>query len=283
MLDVVIPARSEHAGSLAKCLGALLRERSTLDLRIVVVANGPDRAATAVAARKLLPSFGEALEVLETSELGKTSALNVGEQGWRGGPIVYLDADIVLAAGTLSGLAASLGGELPCFAAPRRIVVPSRNWMTRAYTRLWERLPAVTADVGAGCYGVNASGRARWDLFPEVLADDAYVRTRFAASERVISNFGGAVVAMPEGMDLVRTVRRWRSGNQQLRALKGPSADLRGGLFNNLAFLCRHPDLWPDLPAFAAITMAARFWRGPRSNNWSPARSPMERGRLAGG
>jgi hypothetical protein len=143
--------------------------------------------------------------------------------------------------------------------------------LTRAYARVWESLPGVAEDVGSGCYGVSAAGRDRWGVFPNLLADDAYVRTRFAAEERVVSG-PGALVCMPEGVDLVRAVRRWRTGNAQLRSAMGSSADVGVGLVRNLAHIAARPGLWADLSAFTAITAAALLCPAPQGGAWRPSR-----------
>lgn len=270
-LDVIIPAREEPAAGLARCLDRLLADSAALDLAVIVVANGPDHAAVAAAADRYDRGFAGALRVVSTVESGKANALNVGDRHRRGGAVVYLDADVVLLPGTLLALAEALQGRSPRFAAPRRRLAPVRSRLTRAYVRVWESLPGVAADVGSGCYGVNAAGRDRWGSFPNLLADDAFVRTRFAADERVIAG-PGAVVRMPEGVDLVRAVRRWRTGNAQLRSAVGPSAQVGGGLVRNLTHIAARPALWADLSAFAAVTAAAFLWPAPQGGAWRPGR-----------
>jgi glycosyltransferase involved in cell wall biosynthesis len=267
-LDVVVPAREEPFSTLSECLEGLLADRSSVDLQVVVAANGPGYGQTAAAARRFEAAFEGALRVVEVPEAGKARALAAGERAARGAAIAYLDADVVLLPGTLASMAAALAGDAPCFAAPRRFLLPPRSWITRAYTRVWEDLPAVGPDVGAGCYGVNRAGRGRWAIFPNLLADDAFVRTRFAEHERVVCGEGGALVRMPEGLALVRAVRRWRSGNQQLRAMLGVSADLRGGALRSFLQLVRQPRLWADLPVFILVTAAGRVWPPPRDNAW---------------
>jgi glycosyltransferase involved in cell wall biosynthesis len=277
-LDVIIPARDEPAAGLARCLDRLLADGAALDLAVIVVANGPAHAAVAAATDRYVRGFAGALRVVTTPVSGKANALNVGDRHRRGGAVVYLDADVVLLPGTLLALADALQGRSPRFAAPRRRLAPARGCLTRAYARVWESLPGVAADVGSGCYGVNAAGRDRWGSFPNLLADDAFVRTRFAADECVIAG-PGAVVRMPEGVDLVRAVRRWRTGNAQLRTAAGSSADVGGGLVRNLAHLAARPGLWADLSAFAAITAAALLAPAPQDGAWRPARRSAGRRR----
>jgi hypothetical protein len=39
--------------------------------------------------------------------------------------------------------------------------------------------------IGVGSYGLSASGRSRFAEFPDVIADDGFVRLQFRAGERV--------------------------------------------------------------------------------------------------
>ena len=57
----------------------------------------------------------------------------------------------------------------------------------RAYYRIWLRLPYVREGmIGVGVYALSEEGRRRFGEFPEVIADDGYVRMLFS-SERAHS------------------------------------------------------------------------------------------------
>jgi glycosyl transferase family 2 len=265
-LDVVVPARDEQA-LLPRCLRALLWDAHDLSLRIVVAANGC-ADATGAAARRLVPAaseLGHELVVLELPLAGKAAALNAASPYTRGCPVVFLDADTVLVPGTLRALAQALAARAPALlAAPRPLLVRPRTRAARSYAAVWRTLPAVAGDViGAGCYAVNAAGRARWSEFPEVVADDAYVRSRFAREERRLAG-GAFLLELPERRELVRVLSRWRRGNAQLRERFGVEADPSAGARRNAAHLAARPALWRHLPAFTALTAASRL-RRPRA------------------
>ena len=56
----------------------------------------------------------------------------------------------------------------------------------RAYYRVWMRLPYVRDGmIGVGVYALSEEGRRRFGEFPEVIADDGYVRMLFGSGERI--------------------------------------------------------------------------------------------------
>ncbi|MBJ7413125.1 MAG: glycosyltransferase family 2 protein [Phenylobacterium sp.] len=283
-IDVIIPARNE-AAAIGRTLGALLEQAADVDLRVIVAANGPGRAATLDACRPFAARFavlGARLLTIEVPEPGKARALNEAERASRGVATVFLDADVVLRPQSLSALAEALAASDPVLAAPAMFVRRSCRAGVRAFARIWASLPAVEGHVvGAGCYAVNPAGRRRWAAFPDILADDAYVRSRFAAAERVVVARGGFDVELPEGLALVKTVRRWRAGNSQLSRLEGAASDPRAGWRRNMAHLARHPKFWPDLPAFALVTLLARLGSVESLSDWQPQRPSRAPARAA--
>ena len=114
MLSVVIAAHNEE-NVLGPSLDALLDQRESAPLEIVVSANGCTDQTVAVATRL-------GVTVIHRAEAGKAEALNAGDRVATGFPRIYLDADILVPPG---GLAALIG----CFAEdPHPLaVVPRRR------------------------------------------------------------------------------------------------------------------------------------------------------------
>ncbi len=220
MLSVIIPANNEEAW-IGGTLDALLaQEPETLDdVEIVVAANGCTDRTVEIARgfEARARARGWRLVVLDIAEGSKPNALDEGDRAATGDMRVYLDADIVCSARLLSNLRDALDQSEPVYASGELVVAPAQSWVTRHFADLWRRLPFVTTDVpGAGLYAVNAAGRARWDTFPRIIADDGYVRLLFRPEERVKVQ-GTFLWPMVEGFSkLVRVRRRQDAGVQEL-------------------------------------------------------------------
>lgn len=283
-LDIVIPARGETA-TLEACLASLAAQAAGLDLHVIVAVNGPDSDATLAAAtrgRRALDALGVSARIVECPAAGKAVALNQADQARRGCAVLYLDADVVLLPGALAALAAVLASPRAVLAAPPMRVTPPSTPIARAFTRVWASLPAVAGDVvGAGCYGVSAAGRTCWGAFPDLIADDAFVRSLFQRGERQVTEVGGFLISLPDGAALIRTVRRWHAGNRQLGGLPpsadGAQRDPTAGALRNLAHVARRPDLWTSLPAYLYVRLAAALATYPGAGSaWAPHRTVIK-------
>lgn len=227
-LSIIIPACNEEA-RIGACLRSIL-DQEGLDeggdsagaLQVVVVPNGC-RDGTADVARGFMGDFaarGWPLTVVELAAGGKLAALNAGDDAAASPARLYLDADIVLGPGLLAGLLAALDRPEPVYAGARLKVAPATSAISRRYARFWQTLPFITRGVsGAGLFAVNGAGRARWGRFPDIIADDAFVRGQFAPSERVLVD---ATYSWPisEGFGaLVRVRGRQDDGMRELARL----------------------------------------------------------------
>lgn len=282
--DVVIPARLE-GDTLARCLSTLIPQLGEHNSRLIVVCNGEDAHERAESVRsELQHSCNGDWEsvVCATEEAGKANALNVGDMHTRGGAVMYLDADVALSPSAISATLQRLcETEAPRMSSPRMDVAPPGSWIARHYSRVWVTLPAVFDDVvGAGCYAVNAAGRRRWAQFPAAYPDDAFVRSRFSQSERILASEASFRITMPEGADLVRVVERWASGNALLAKeatdFKGAAARVGATRSHNLRHLVSKPSLWASVPAFVLVWMLARLRRKPFDPKWRPIRTRQQ-------
>ncbi|MDN5797557.1 MAG: glycosyltransferase family 2 protein [Intrasporangium sp.] len=256
---MVIPAHNEEA-LLPACLRAVLTTTGP-SLRVIVVANGCTDAtvSAANAERALARERGHELVVVEIECAGKVRALNIGDTYCRGCSVVYLDADTVLLPGSLASVHAVLSAPGPRLTAPVPVLVRPLLRLTRAYAAIWSQLPGVANDVvGAGCYAANPAGRRRWGTFPDVVADDLFVRTRFDPTERVVAPEGGFLLVMPEGRDLVTVLRRWRWGNRQLAA-GGQRSAVRRWQRGPRHFGMTGPRTWFHWPGFLLVSATVQL------------------------
>jgi hypothetical protein len=133
----------------------------------------------------------------------------------------------------------------------------------RAYYRIWMRLPYVREGmIGVGVYALSEEGRRRFRRFPEVIADDGYVRMLFRAGERVRVDDAPVTVYAPARLsDLVRIKTRSRLGRYELRqrfpdlvATERTTKSYRSAM----ASIVVRPWLWPAAVVYAAVVDRSR-------------------------
>lgn len=255
LASIVIPAHDEEA-VLGHLLRALLADAAPGELEIVVVANGC-RDRTAAVAR----SFGPAVKVVETDVASKANALNLGDRAATAFPRLYVDADVTLDVRAVRETVSVLGRPGVMAAAPRMTVdTRGASAAVRAFYAIWMRHPHFRrGQVGSGVYGLSERGRRRFQLFPEVTADDAFVHRLFSDAERVTVRSSTFTVRAPRTMSaLVRIKTRSRRGNLEL-SRRYPALDRArlGGRASLAADLLLRPRLWPSVPAYVAVTVAS--------------------------
>jgi len=187
-ISIIIPASNE-AAVIGRCLGALAASGPVPgQAEVIVVANGcRDRTvALARAQRGAIAARGWGFRVIERQAAGKIGALNAGDAAATGAARLYLDADVTPAPDLLPALVRALDRPGPVYASGRLRITAGTSRASRAYARIWAAVPFMARGVpGCGLFAVNAAGRARWGSFPEVIADDLFVRLLFAPCERV--------------------------------------------------------------------------------------------------
>jgi glycosyltransferase involved in cell wall biosynthesis len=270
MTAVVIAAHDE-AAVIGACLDALRAQHpADPELQIVVSANACTDDTAAIARRR-------GALVVDRPEPGKAAALNAGEQLVTGFPRVYLDADIVPPPGALAELVAVLGRAGVHAAVPRRrLETRGRAWPVRAYFAVNERLPAFTDGLfGRGMIALSAEGRARFDAFPELVADDLFLDSLFAAAEKATATGVEVVVEAPyTSRELLNRLVRVRRGSAQMRAAaEAGDVEVPVRASDRRAWLrvvLRDPRLLPAAVPYVAFTLLAarRARRSPTSTDW---------------
>lgn len=260
MPSIVIAAHNEE-NVIGRILDALLAQQLGEPLEIIVSANGCTDDTVAVATRP-------GVVVIDRPEPGKAAAVNAGDRVATGFPRIYLDADILVPPG---GLAALVGrfAESPSTLAVvprRRIDTAGRPWPVRAYFSINAKLPAFrTGLFGRGMIVLSESGRARFDAFPALIADDLFLDSHFTAAEKAEVSSVEVVVAAPfTTRDLVRRLVRVRRGNAEMRAAAAADridvqvrqAD-RGAWLRDVVL--PNPRLLPATIPYVAITLIAGF------------------------
>lgn len=261
MTSVIIAAHNE-ATVIGRNLDRLLAGSQPGDLDVIVVANGcVDRTADVARAR--------GVRVLELPAPGKSAALNAGDAIATTFPRIYLDADVAATSATVRALTDALSQPGPDRAAPlaavpdRHLVLDGRPLAVRCYYAVQSRLPAARSGLyGRGMIALSERGRARFTHFPDVLADDLFVDSLFAESERVVVTSVRTQVETPRSTrDLVRRLTRVRRGNAALRARAGTEGMSQVRSSSRTSWLrdvvLRKPWLAPAGVAYAVITVIA--------------------------
>ncbi|QYH36957.1 glycosyltransferase family 2 protein [Salinibacterium sp. M195] len=285
MTSVVIAAHNEEA-LIGACLDALRKQTGlAAPLEIVVSANAcTDATADIAHARQAV--------VVDRPQPGKAAALNAGEQVVHGYPRIYLDADIVVPENAVADVIAALHRTPGALAAVprRRVNTVGRPWAVRSYFAINERLPAFTAGLfGRGMITLSAEGRARFDTFPEMVADDLFLDSLFLAQEKVSVPTVEVTVESPFTLDdLMRRLIRVRRGNSEMREA-ARSGDLDVSVRRSdkgawLRIVAREPRLAIAAIPYLVITMtAARRARRPASSSeWGRDESTRSRPAMTG-
>lgn len=263
MISIVIPAHNEES-VIARCLGAFVPQAEAGEIEVFVVCNGcRDRTA------QIAGGFGPSVHVIETDVASKTNALNLGDDAASHFPRLYLDADVVMDMASIRAVADALRQPGALAAAPRveTLFSDDCDWSVRAFYRFWLALPFVQEGmITAGAYALSEAGRARFGRFPDVIADDGFVRLHFTAGERVeVAAAVSQVMAPSRLADLVRIRSRSRLGVYQLKTrypelFRVERRDKRYG--RAVIQMSRDPRLYLPAIPFVAVSVLSRMRAG---------------------
>ena len=212
MTSIVIAAHNE-AAVIGRCLDALLADAAPGEFDITVVPNGCTDDTAAAAARP-------GVRVVDLATAGKAAALNAGDDAAVGFPRIYLDADIVLTTAAVRSLVAALDGGALAATVGRQLELTGRPLPVKAYFAVHGRLPVFRDGLfGRGVVALSETGRARFDRFPELVADDLFLDSQFSLQEKThVPSFTARVATPRRTADLVRRLVRVRGGNAAMRA-----------------------------------------------------------------
>ena len=210
--------------------------------------------------------FGPPVRVVETTKGSKTLALNLGDAAAATFPRIYLDADILLSSDAVKSIVRALTETDALAVAPRmKVDLSGRNWAIRAFYDVWLKTPYhLRGMIGSGVYALSQQGRSRFQEFPDIIADDAFVRAHFGPTERVVLEDCSFTVIPPKTLyGLLKIKTRSALGNKEL-SKKYPE------LMQNLAAMESVPDqhspywrffaqprLWPKICVYALVKSIA--------------------------
>jgi glycosyltransferase involved in cell wall biosynthesis len=257
MISIIVPAHNESS-VIARTLAAWVGNPDSEAMDVVVVCNGCTDNTADIARR-----FGPTTRVIESEVASKTHALNLGDQVCRAFPRIYADADIVIDVDSIRALTRRLeGGDVLAVAPTPDINLTSCSWLVRRYYDIRSRLPSSREGIGgSGVYALSEQGRRRFALFPNLIADDIYVRLQFTPEERETLTSARSIVFPPRKISQLIAVRtRAYTGLFEL-AHRFPELRANNGEANHrtLIALFKEPRLWSGLLVYCWVNILARY------------------------
>jgi glycosyltransferase involved in cell wall biosynthesis len=257
MISIVVPAHNESS-VLARTLSQWVTNPTNDEIGVVVVCNGCTDDTANVARR-----FAPTVRVVELETASKTLALNLGDQLSIGFPRIYVDADVVITADAIRLLSRRLDqGDLLAVAPRADIDLTGCSWLVRKYYGIRALLPSSHEGIGgSGVYALSEAGRGRFGQFPDVTADDTYVRLLFRPEERSTLTSVRSTVFPPRSIgQLVRVRSRAYAGTVEI-ATRFPELRANRAATNNQALirLFASPRVWAGLLVYCAVNILARF------------------------
>jgi glycosyltransferase involved in cell wall biosynthesis len=269
LISVIIPAHNEE-NVISRCLTSILQGLNFDEAEIIVVCNGcTDQSA------QIVQSIAPEIQLIETPIASKANALNIGDKQAKGFPRIYIDADILIDGKNIKKLAQELRQTTLLAASPAlKVDFKNRPWSVKAFYQIWCCLPFVTkGTIGCGVYALTETGRNRFNKFPEITADDGFVRFLFAPSERgVIKNTTFTIFPPKCFPDLIRIRIRQCFGVYELKktfpnlATQHPESNIGSTFFS----LFKNASLWLPLLLYICVNIFShiggrcKFWFGDR-------------------
>ena len=256
MISIVVPAHNESS-VIARTLKPWVDHPGSEALSVVVVCNGCTDDTASNARR-----FGPTVRVIESEIASKTHALNLGDHTSSIFPRIYVDADILITLDTLRALARRLEqGDVLAVAPTPDIDLTACSRLVRLYFSVRSRLPSAGQGFGgSGVYALSEAGRRRFAQFPDVIADDTFVRLQFKPEEReTLTSARSHVFPARTIRQLIAVRTRAYAGTFEL-ARRFPELRANIGETNNqtLIRLFKEARLWPGLAIYCYVNIIAR-------------------------
>ncbi len=253
---LILPAHNEER-VLERNLVHLL-EGLREDVQVLVACNGCTDATAQVARR-----FEPRIQVLDLERPSKVGALNAADRELPGFPRVYLDADVQMDGDSVNRVIEALEAGAVAAEPVPVLDATGAGFFVRTYYATWQALHGQKpGSVGSGVYGLSEQGRGRFGEFPELIADDAFVRAHFTPEEIMWVPGASSRVFTPRCLgDLVRIKTRSHLGNMELRQaypeLWQGKVQSGGRLSGKAARLPLR--LWPALFVYVPLQIWARM------------------------
>ncbi|MDG5466841.1 glycosyltransferase [Deltaproteobacteria bacterium IMCC39524] len=257
MISVIIPAYNEGR-VIGPSLDLLVSRETSAEIEIIVVCNGCTDLTV-----EIVKSYMPMIKCIVTEKASKSHALNLGDAAAKGFPRFYLDADVLMSKDDVLAVAYELQKSNALVGSPiAETNMESSSWLVRSYYKVWLQLPYVVEGmVGTGVYVLTQEGRGKFSDFPDLIADDGYIRALFKADERLNVDRSSVEVKAPHDFrSLVMVNARVRLGRYEL-AMKFP--ELIGNETKDYSAAIRSllisPSNWLNALVYLFGNLVARF------------------------
>lgn len=228
MLTVIIPAYNEE-----KCIERTLSELtcfSILEVEVIVLPNGcTDNTAEFVRAK--FPSF----KVVELDTGSKILAINKGLEIAQFEHVLIQDADVTVSTESIRSILKFIENEQYLFASPNTEIVQDGSLLVNMYYSFLKLTPAYQVGmVNSGAYLISPQARNILGAFPQVIADDGYVKGILGSANLTTIPSCYSVVMSPRTIwSLIKIKTRSKLGNMELNK-KFTSPTTGGNSFSSL-------------------------------------------------
>jgi cellulose synthase/poly-beta-1,6-N-acetylglucosamine synthase-like glycosyltransferase len=253
--SVVIPAHNE-AKVIRRGLSRLFDSLGA-GVEVIAACNGcTDGTADMVRAA------GHRVTVIELDVASKAEALRAADRVATAFPRIYLDADVLVSGTVVHAVLEHLSQPGALAARPPLVYdTSSSSWVVRRFYRARAQLPAVMRSLwGAGMYALSAEGRARFDEFPLLVADDLFVDRLFRPEDiAIVDTAPVVVVASTTAAGLLASLRRTFRGNRAIGDLAATDRPGTRATVRDLGRLApQGPTELVDAVVYAAVVIWAR-------------------------
>lgn len=155
----------------------------------------------------------------------------------------------------------ALGSHAIAARPPMRYDTSRSSWLVRRYYAARRALPGVMSELcAAGIYGFSAAARERFDVFPDITADDLFAARIVAPHEVEVIGDEPVVVHAPRtGRALLRILKRVYRGNTELAVVRPDLArPTTADTGRDLLRLLTRPRHTIDAVVYAGFVLVAR-------------------------
>ena len=212
---IIIPAYNERS-VIARTLKPLYQGVKEGKYTITVAVNGSNDGSV-----DFIRNEFPAVCCLDIELGSKTNAINVAEKSNVGFPRIYMDADVVVNYDGLLSIINTLESSVsPLLVSPKAVMeFSSSSIFVKAFYRAWFKTKFYSSQgFGSGVYGLNKQARACFKFFPDVIADDGFIREVVPISKQQVDTNCTSMVTAPKKFgDLIKIKTRSKLGNIELK------------------------------------------------------------------